>query len=157
MAAISRSVSPVDRAAAASSARTASSAGFGGAAGGPEQAVVAVWLSGASPATQRGEVAQVPALGAGRPGGGLALRVRAGATALSQSRLPGFGLVADEPVGPAGDLGGRGEDVAALGAEVQVVAGQLAAVLAAAGEVGVQPAAGRGDDRAGALGQPGAA
>ena len=30
----------------------------------------------------------------------------------------------DETVGLAGDLGGRGEDVAALGAEVQVVAGQ---------------------------------
>ena len=36
----------------------------------------------------------------------------------------------DEPVGVAVDLGGRGEDVAALGAEVQVVAGQAAVVLA---------------------------
>ena len=49
----------------------------------------------------------------------------------------------DEPVGLAVDLGGRGEDVAALGAEVQVVAGQAAVVLVGAGEVGVHPA-GRG-------------
>ena len=35
----------------------------------------------------------------------------------------------DEPVGLAVYLGGRGEDVAALGAEVQVVAGQAAVVL----------------------------
>ena len=64
--------------------------------------------------------------------------------------------VADDLVGLAADLGGRGEDVAALGAEVQVVAGQLAAALVAAGEVGVQPAAGGGDDRARAVDQPGA-
>ena len=63
----------------------------------------------------------------------------------------------DELVGLAVDLGGRGEDVAALGAEVQVVAGQAAVVLAGAGEVGVHPA-GRGPhvgcravDQAGAL------
>src|SRR6266851_4610531 len=49
----------------------------------------------------------------------------------------------DEPVGFAVDLGGRCEDVAAVGAEVQVVAGQAAVVLVCAGEVGVHPA-GRG-------------
>ena len=55
----------------------------------------------------------------------------------------------DEPVGVAVDLGGRGEDVAALGAEVQVVAGQAAVVLVRAGEVGVHPA-GRGPHVGGA-------
>ncbi len=34
---------------------------------------------------------------------------------VAQSRPPGCGPVADEPVGPAVDLGGRGEDVAAAG------------------------------------------
>ena len=62
----------------------------------------------------------------------------------------------DEPVGLAVDLGGRGQDVAALGAEVQVVAGQAAVVLVCAGEVGVHPA-GRGPHvGGGAVGQAGA-
>ena len=64
--------------------------------------------------------------------------------------------MADDLVGPAADLGGWGDDVAALGAEVQVVAGQLAAVLVAAGEVGVQPAARGGDERGRAVDEPGA-
>ena len=67
---------------------------------------------------------------------------------------------ADQPVGLAADLGGRGQDVAAVGAEVEVVAGQAAIVLVRAGEVGVHPA-GRGPyvgggavDQSGAL-EPG--
>ena len=46
----------------------------------------------------------------------------------------------DEPVGLSADLGRRGENVAALGAEVEVVAGQAAVALAGAGEAGVHPA-----------------
>ena len=48
----------------------------------------------------------------------------------------------DEPVGLAVDLGRRGQDVAAAGAEVQVMGGQVAVVLGRTPEVGVQPAAG---------------
>ena len=48
----------------------------------------------------------------------------------------------DELVRAAADLGGRGQDVAACGAEVQVVRGQVAVALVGAGEVGVQAAAG---------------
>jgi hypothetical protein len=66
-------------------------------------------------------------------------------------QAPGLGLVPDDAVGPAVDLGGRGEDVPAAGAEVQVLARQPPRWLVAAGEVGVQPAAGRGDDRADGL------
>ena len=62
----------------------------------------------------------------------------------------------EELVGLAADLGGRGEDVAAGGAEVQVVRGQVAVALAGAGEVGVQPAAGRADVGGRAGQQPGA-
>ena len=57
----------------------------------------------------------------------------------------------------AADVGGRGQDVAAGGAEVQVMAGQVAVALAGAGEVGVQAAAGGADVGAGAGQQPGAA
>ena len=60
----------------------------------------------------------------------------------AQSRRP-WPPGLDEVVGPAADAGGRGQDVAACGAEVEVVAGQAAVVLAGAGEVGVHPA-GRG-------------
>jgi hypothetical protein len=70
---------------------------------------------------------------------------------LGPVQAAGLVPVADDLVGLAADLGGRGDDVAAAGTEVQVVAGQLAAALAAAGEVGVQPAARGGDDRAGAV------
>ena len=63
----------------------------------------------------------------------------------------------DEVVGLAVHLGGRGHDVAACGAEVQVVAGQAAIVLVCAGEVGVH-SAGRGPYvGGGAVGQSGAA
>jgi hypothetical protein len=58
---------------------------------------------------------------------------------------------------PAADTGRRGEHVSASGLEVQVVPGQSAGCLLGAGEVGVQPAAGGGDDRAGAIEQPGLA
>ena len=62
---------------------------------------------------------------------------------LAPVQAAGPGLVPDDPVGLAADAGGRGEDVAALGAEVEVMAGQLAASLAAAGEVSVHAAARR--------------
>ena len=64
---------------------------------------------------------------------------------------------ADEPVGLAADLGGRGHDVTAGGAEVEVVAGQAAIVLVRASEVGVH-SAGRGPYvGGGAVDQSGAA
>ena len=56
-------------------------------------------------------------------------------------RLNDAGLL-QEPVGPAADRRRRGQHVAALGAEVQVACGQVAAVLGRAGEVCVQAAAG---------------
>ncbi len=46
----------------------------------------------------------------------------------------------DELVGLSADLGRWSENVAALGAEVQMVAGQAAIALAGASEVGVYPA-----------------
>ena len=54
------------------------------------------------------------------------------------------------------DLGGRGQDVAAGGAEVHVVRGQVAAALGGAGEVDVQAAAGGADVAVRAFEQPGA-
>ena len=62
-----------------------------------------------------------------------------------------------ELVGVAVHLGGRGQDVAACGAEVQVVAGEVAVALGGAGEVQVQAAAGGADVMAGALEQAGVA
>src|SRR5208282_2814987 len=73
---------------------------------------------------------------------------------------PATAELLDEPIRVAFYLGGRGQDVAALGAEVQVVAGQAAIVLVCAGEVGVHPASrgphigGRAVDQARAL-EPG--
>ena len=64
---------------------------------------------------------------------------------------------ADEVVGLAVDPGGRGQDVAAAGAEVQVVGGQVAVALVRAAEVGVQPAAGCADVRGRAVEQAGLA
>ena len=64
---------------------------------------------------------------------------------------------ADHEVGLAADLGGRGHDVTAGGAEVEVVAGQAAIVLVRASEVGVH-SAGRGPYvGGGAVDQSGAA
>jgi hypothetical protein len=45
-------------------------------------------------------------------------------------------------VGGAADLGGRGQDVAALGQEVDVAGGQVAGALVRSGEVEVQPPGG---------------
>ena len=73
----------------------------------------------------------------------------------AQSRGPGWPVVGQDPVGMAADLGGRGQDVPAGRAEVQVVAGQVAAVLGGAGEVGVQAAAGGAHVGGGAVEQPG--
>src|SRR5262249_35754084 len=123
-------------------------AGFGGTAGGPEQAVVPVAL--VLLLDPGGEVAQVAALNPGRAGGGVAFGFEQ-AGDLAPIQAAGLLAVADDLVGPAAYLGGRGDDVAALGAKVKVVARQLAAVLVAAGEVGVQPAAGSCDDRARAV------
>ena len=75
----------------------------------------------------------------------------------AQSRAPWPPVVAEELVGLAADLGGRGQDVAAGRAEVQVVAGQVAVALGGAGEVGVQAAAGGADVGGGAVQQPGVA
>ena len=86
--------------------------GLGGAAGGPEQAVVAVAL--VLLGHPGGEAAQIPAVGRWRAGRATwRLRFEQAVT-LSQSRPPRPGLVPDEPVGLAADLGRRGEDVAAL-------------------------------------------
>ena len=60
----------------------------------------------------------------------------------------------EELVGVAADVGGRGQDVAAWGAEVQVTVGEVAVALGGAGEVGVQPAAGGADVGGGAGQQP---
>ena len=65
------------------------------------------------------------------------------AVTAAQSRPPSAVDCADELVGLAVDLGRRGQDVAAAGAEVQVVGGQVAVALVGAAEVGVQAAAGR--------------
>src|SRR5205823_5167153 len=103
-------------------------AGFGGAAGGPEQAVVPVAL--VLPFDPGGEATQLAALGPGWPDGGALLGFDQ-AGDLVPVQAPGLAAVADDPVRPAADLGGRGEDVAAPGAEVQVLPGQLAAALVA--------------------------
>ncbi len=112
--------------------------GVQGTVGCPEQAGVAVALGLAGdPAGQMDEVAVrilarcwalLLALGFQEPGD--RSPVQAAVTV----------QLLDEAVGLAADLGGRGYDVAPLGAEVQVVAGQAAVVLAGAGEVGVHPA-----------------
>src|SRR5271157_620830 len=124
--------------------------GFQGAVGGPEQAGVAVSLGlGRDPAGQ-----PVEGLGGGRAGLG-PLLVPLGLQQLGDGvpvevAVGAGGL--EELVGMAADVGGRREDVAAAGAEVQVTAGQVAVALAGAGEVGVQPAAG-GADVGGRAGQ----
>src|SRR6266704_5739034 len=124
-----------------------------GAVGGPEQAGVAVAFGLAGdPAGQAGQVA-------------------AGGLGLAGALVVGFGLqeagdggpvqaaaatwLPDELVGPAVDLGGRGQDVAACRAEVQVVSGQVAVALVRAGEVGVQAAAGGAHVGGRAVQQPG--
>ena len=48
----------------------------------------------------------------------------------------------DQLVELAADVGGRGDDVAALGAEVEVMVGQAPVALLRSGEVGMQAAAG---------------
>ena len=141
------------RAAAASSARTVSSPAS--AARQAAQNRPSFRLPSGCCRDPGGEVAQVAAPGPGRLDGRVALGFEQ-AGDLGPVQAAGGVLVADDLVGPAADLGRRGEDVAAVGAEVQVVAGQLAAPLVAAGEVGVQPAAGGGDERGRAVDQPGA-
>src|SRR5260370_26871772 len=115
-------------------------AGFGGAAGGPEQAVVPVALLLLP--DPGGEVAQAGVLNCGWwLDGGVAFGFEQ-ASDLAPVQAAGLAPVADDPVGPAADLRRRGHDVAAVGAEIQGVARQLAAALVGAGEVGGQPAAG---------------
>jgi hypothetical protein len=70
---------------------------------------------------------------------------------------PAAGKCLDQLVGLTADLGGRGQDIPAAGAEVQVMSGQVAVALAGAGEVGVQPAAGGAHVGAGPGQQPGLA
>ena len=102
--------------------------GVQSAVGGPVQAGVAVAFGPAGdPAGQLGErPVRIPAWGRG-------LLVPLGFQEPGD-RSPVQGAVAagsgDEPLGLAVYPGGRGEDVAAMGAEVQVVAGQAAIVLA---------------------------
>jgi len=120
------------------------------AVGGPEQARVAVALGLAGdPAGQA-----VEGMTGGRAGLG-PLPLPLGLQQLGDG-LPVEGAVGagglEELVGVAADVGGRGQDVAAGGAEVQMVRGQVAVALAGAGEVGVQPAAG-GADVGGRAGQ----
>src|SRR5271166_443698 len=113
--------------------------GVQGAVGGPEQAGVAVAFGlGGDPA---GQVGDVVARGTGLRQGGLALGLQQPGDGGPVQVGLAAGL-ADELVGLAVDLGGRGQDVTALRAEVQVVRWQVAVVLAGAGEVGVQAAAG---------------
>ena len=85
---------------------------------------------------------------------GLALRVQEGGDG---GPVQGTGLACggQGPVGMAADLGRRGQDVPAAEPEVQVAAGQVAAVLGGAGEVGVQAAAGGSHVGCGAVEQPG--
>ena len=93
-----------------------------------------------------------PAGAAGAAGWGSSRAVTA-----AQSRAPSAADCLDELVGLAVDLGGRGQDVAAAGAEVQVVGGQVAVALIGAAEVGVQPAAGGAHVRGRAVQQAGLA
>lgn len=126
--------------------------GVDGAAGCPEQPVVAVaWLELLDPAGQAGYVG-VP---------GPVRRCRAMPPRIEKPgdggpvQSAGSSGVGDQPVGTAADLRWRGQDVSPGRLEVQVVPGQPARWLGAAGVVGVQPAAGGGDDRAGPAEQPG--
>ena len=57
----------------------------------------------------------------------------------------------EELVGVAADVGGRGQDVAAVGPEVQVVVGQVAVALAGAGESHEETPAEPGNERLTAL------
>src|SRR5262249_22617639 len=107
-------------------------AGFGGAAGGPEQAVVAVVAVGRQRGDPGGEVAQVRVLSCGQAGGGVPLGFEQAGDLVPVQAAGGVPMV-DDPVGLAANLGGRGDDVAAVGAEIQVLTGQLAAALVAAG------------------------
>src|SRR5512133_473758 len=85
-------------------------ADLGGAAGGPEQAVVpASFVLLLDPG---GEVAQVATLTPGRLAGGVPLGFEQ-AGDLVPVQAAGGVPVADDLVGPAADLGGRGDDVAA--------------------------------------------
>ena len=113
VAAISRSVSPVDRAAAASSARTASSPASAARQAAQNRPSLRLWLSGASPATQLARWPRSPrwALAGWAAAWRCGFEQRDG---LAPVQVAGFGLVADEPVGLSGDLGRRGEDVAAV-------------------------------------------
>ena len=127
-----------------------------GAVGGPEQAGVAVafGLVG-DPAGQAGQVAAGGGSGLPRPlvvGFGLQEADDGGPVQAAAAAW-----LLDELVGLAVDLGGLGQDVAAVRAEVQVVGGQVAVALAGAGEVGVQAAAGGADLGGRAVPAPGGA
>jgi hypothetical protein len=125
-------------------------AGFQGAAGGPEQAVVPVAFR--QPGHPAGQAPGVR----GPLGSALAAVLRLGIEQPGDRGpvQPGLALaVLEQPVGPASDLGGQSEDVAAAGAEVQVMGGQPPVALLGSGEVGVQPAARGADIRAGAVQQ----
>ena len=102
--------------------------GLQGAVGGPEQAGVAVAFGLAG--DPAGQV--VEGLVRGRAGLG-ALLLPLGLQQLGDG-VPVEGAVGagglEELVGVAADVGGRGEDVAAGGAEVQVTVGQVAVALA---------------------------
>ena len=102
--------------------------GFQGAVGGPEQAGVAVAFGlGGDPAGQ-----PLEGMVGGRAGLG-ALLLPLGLQQLGDG-VPVEGAVGagglEELVGVAADVGGRGQDVAAGGAEVQVAVGQVAVALA---------------------------
>src|SRR5690348_4850904 len=129
--------------------------GVQSAIGGPVQAVVAVALGLAcDPAGQVAEiqVGRRPLSGSLELALGLQEAGRGGPV-----QAVGASEVLEDLVGTAADLGGQGQDVAALRAEVQVMAGQAATALVRAGEVGVH-SAGRGPYPGdGAVGQPGRA
>jgi hypothetical protein len=129
--------------------------GFQGAVGGPEQAGVAVAFGlGGDPA---GQMSDVVARGPGLPGhGGLALRLQQTGNRGPVQAAAAVSLF-DELIGLAVDLGGRGQDVAACRAEVQMVRWQVAVALVGTGEVGVQAAAGSADVDGRAVQQAGGA
>src|SRR3984885_7880016 len=96
--------------------------GVQGAVGGPEQAGVAIALALAG--DPPGQTAEVLAVGLRVVRSlGLALGLQVPDDGIPvQAAAPAGGL--DQLVGLAVDLGGRGEDVTAVGAEVEVPAGQ---------------------------------
>ena len=106
--------------------------GFEGPVGGPEQAVVAVAFAlGGEPAGERHDLLLRCRAGAGFRrcagrvlAGGLE-EAGGGGPVQGAPCLAGRGVL----VGAAADLGGRGQDVAAVGQEVDVAGGEVAAAL----------------------------